>query len=60
MKIKILAIIAVFLLTGPALTGCDDNQDGYTQRELYRRERERGSDAPLPPLPPRNPDGSLG
>ena len=58
-------ILAVAMLFVVALTGCVDRSDDeieYTPEEAIQ-PRERGRtdpNAPLPPLPPRNPDGTLG
>lgn len=59
-KFKITAILALLILTFTMLVGCinreEDNNDAPRER-VVERERENGE---LPPLPERNPDGTLG
>jgi len=67
MKSKHRAIIVLtmlMLVMGLVLTGCNDRDNYNTPSEITQPTeqppRERDPNAPLPPLPPRNPDGTLG
>ena len=58
MKIKQrgIVVLAMLMLMGTMLMGCGEDEDEILPPE--RRENTQYEE--LPPLPPRNPDGTLG
>ena len=66
LKRKIMLLLVAIVLMGAMLTGCNDrDHDNYVPTETSQPAPERGRDRnnsndELPPLPTRNPDGSLG
>jgi len=68
-KVRVIVVLAAFMLMGLALTGCDDNDNGSPPTENTQPERQQDTN-PTPrrhtphnhdaPPPEPNPDGTFG